>query len=416
VRRGLVAGFTRTLGTGRWPNLAWRFDGRAMTPSWSRVSVSSVRRLNPAAFDVLLAAVVLAVSLGLAATAGRHQPGTRPVDGLAYALTGISCGLLSVRRRWPLPPTAVVGAALLLFSLRGYPGGALILPVTIALYTVGTAIERTRALLVGAAATAVVVVRAWMMPAGQTYAFTWTPSGWVLAALVWGVAVRARRQTIEALRDRAEAAERSREQEAARRVAEERLRIARDLHDVIGHSFVTANVQARLAATVMDSEPDRAREALAAIQTTSRDALREIRQALSVLRSTTSPTAAAGLDELKHLLEPLRAAGLTVNTTIESKGDDLPVVVATGVYRIVQEALTNVLKHAAARHVSVRILRDGRSVMVEVIDDGTGVTPGEGGHGLEGMAERATALGGRLEAGPRLGGGFAVTARIPVTG
>lgn len=389
-------------------------------------TVGLVRRLNPAASDAVLAIAVLTVSVGLAATSGRDQPGTRPVDGLAYALTVLCCGILSQRRRWPLTVAAGVGAALAVFALRGYPGGALILPVTIALYTAGTTLERSRALLVGAVATTIVVVRALTTPTGSASAFTWAASGWVLAALVWGVAVRARRQTLQALQDRAEAAERTREQEAARRVAEERLRIARDLHDVIGHSFAAVNVQARVAATVLDSAPDRARDALTAIETTSRDALREIRQALSVLRSTAASTsgvpgraggpASARLDELDHLLEPLRTAGLTVDTAIELNGAELPVVVSTGLYRIVQEALTNVLKHAAAQHVSVRIIRDGHGVRAEVIDDGTGVAQGTGGHGLEGMAERAAALGGQLAAGPAPGGGFVVTAHIPVAG
>lgn len=138
---------------------------------------------------------------------------------------------------------------------------------------------------------------------GHVSAFTWAAPGWVIASLVWGAAVRSRRAAIDAIRERAEAAERSREQEAARRVAEERVRIARELHDVIGHSFTVVNIQARMAAAALDTAPERSRQAMTDIETVSRDALREIRQALSVLRGNEQPgqrvspgTAAVGME------------------------------------------------------------------------------------------------------------------------
>jgi signal transduction histidine kinase len=385
-------------------------------------------------FDALLAVATLAVSVALAASAGRSQPGTRSMDILGYAVVVVCCALLAVRRRFPLPVAAAVGAGLLLFALRDYPGGPLILPVMIALYTVGTSQERRAALLVGVAATAVVVVRAWATTAahGQVSAFTWAAPGWVIASLVGGAAVRSRRQAVEALRQRAEEAERTRETEAARRVAEERLRIARDLHDVIGHSFTTVNVQARVAATVLENAPDQARQALQAIETTSRAALREIRQALSLLRDHAHTHAqddprhdhdasTARLQNLDRLLEPVRAAGLSVQETVELSGRPLPMVVDAAVYRIVQEALTNVLRHSRARHVTIRITADDHGVQIDVVDDGT-VDPAaarplpsaSGGHGIEGMRERAQALGGHLDASPQPGGGFGVVAYLPV--
>lgn len=383
-------------------------------------------------FDAVLASATLAASVALTSSAGRSQAGTHPVDGMAYAVVVVCCGLLALRRRFPFPVTAAVGAGLLLFALRDYPGGPLILPVMIALYTIGTTQERRRALLVGVSATAVVVVRAWATTTGhgQVSAFTWAAPGWVIASLMWGAAVRSRRQTIDALRQRAEEAERTREQEAARRVADERLRIARDLHDVIGHSFTTVNVQARVAATVLANAPDQARQALQAIETISRDALREIRQTLSLLREQTRDdgrheqgATTARLQYLDQLLEPLRVAGLSVEETVDLPGRPLPLVVDAAVYRIVQEALTNVLRHASARRVTVRITADDHGVKIEVVDDGTvsrvaaglpARTPG--GHGIEGMRERAQALGGHLDAGPLPGGGFGVTAYLPVAG
>jgi signal transduction histidine kinase len=380
--------------------------------------------------DALLAVATLTVSVALASSAGSSQPGTRSVDILGYAVVVVCCALLAVRRRFPLPVAAAVGAGLLLFALRDYPGGPLILPVMIALYTVGTSQERRAALLVGVAATAVVVVRAWATTTayGQVSAFTWAAPGWVIASMVWGAAVRSRRQAVEALRQRAEEAERTRETEAARRVADERLRIARDLHDVIGHSFTTVNVQARVAATVLETAPDQARQALQAIETTSRDALREIRQALSLLRDHAHDdprhdhdASTARLQNLDRLLEPVRAAGLSVQETVELSGRPLPMVVDAAVYRIVQEALTNVLRHSRARHVTIGITADDHGVQIDVIDDGT-IDPAaarplptaSGGHGIEGMRERAQALGGHLDASPQPGGGFGVAAYLPV--
>ena len=386
--------------------------------------------LRSPGFDALLAVATLAVSVALASSAGRSQPGTRSVDILGYAVVVVCCALLAVRRRFPLPVAAAVGAGLLLFALRDYPGGPLILPVMIALYTVGTTQERRRALLAGVAAMAMVVVRAWATTAahGQVSAFTWAAPGWVIASLVWGAAVRSRRQTVEALRQRAEEAERTRETEAARRVANERLRIARDLHDVIGHSFTTVNVQARVAATVLENAPDQARQALQAIETTSRAALREIRQALSLLRDHAQDdprhdhdASTARLQNLDRLLEPVRAAGMSVQETVELSGRPLPMVVDAAVYRIVQEALTNVLRHSRARHVTIRITADDHGVQIDVVDDGTvdlaaarPLPSASGGHGIEGMRERAQALGGHLDASPQPGGGFGVAAYLPV--
>lgn len=202
-------------------------------------------------------------------------------------------------------------------------------------------------------------------------------------------------------------------------------RIARELHDVIGHSLAAVNVQARVAATVFDTAPEQARDALAAIETTSRDALREARAALSVLRrgdqlDPTNPvdpgTPAPGLDQLDALLGGVRAAGLQVSVHHDHDSDPLPALADAAAYRIVQESLTNVLRHAHATQVSIHIGQQDGVLGVEVLDDGRGpVTPGPDGSGLVGMRERAAALGGHLQAGPAPGGGFRVAARIPVT-
>jgi signal transduction histidine kinase len=370
--------------------------------------------------DGAIAVVVLAVSLMLAPGAARGQPGARPLDALAYLLVIAAGVALAGRRRWPLPVAGLVGAALLTFAVRDYPGGPLVLAVMVALYTVGTQLDRRRALSVGAVAVVLVTVRSLAILAGhgQVSPFNWAAPGWVLACLLAGMVVRARRQAIQAIRERAELAEQTREEQARVRVAEERLRIARDLHDVIGHSFAAVNVQARAAAALLATDPDGARLALTAIEQVSRDALREIRAALSTLRRQT-PLPVLDAAAVQSLLAPVRAAGLQVTAGM----DALPLSGEVGhvLYRVVQESLTNVLRHSQARAVTVSVRRDGNAVLVEVHNDGAGAaddggTAGSGGRGLVGMRERVEALGGHLNAGPDMEGGWRVTARVPMPG
>jgi signal transduction histidine kinase len=364
--------------------------------------------------DGAIAAVVLAVSLLLAPGAARSQPGARPLDAVAYLLVIVAGVALVGRRRYPVPVAGLVGVALLVFAVRDYPGGPLVLAVMVALYTVGSLLDRREALGVGGVAVVLVAVRSVAILAGhgQVSPFNWAAPGWVLACLLAGMVVRARRQAIQAIRDRAELAERTREEQARVRVAEERLRIARDLHDVIGHSFAAVNVQARAAAALLATDLDGARHALTAIERTSRDALREIRAALSTLRHETAPPvldAAA----VRSLLAPVRAAGLRATGTVDAL--PLPADVGHVLYRVVQESLTNVLRHAQARTVTVSVTRDGNLVRVEVHNDGASTATGDsGGHGLAGMRERVEAVGGQLSAGPAGGGGWRVTARVPV--
>jgi signal transduction histidine kinase len=220
-------------------------------------------------------------------------------------------------------------------------------------------------------------------------------------ALAAGDAVRSRRDAIE----RAAAAS---EEEALRRLGEERLRIARDVHDVVAHAMVAINVQAGVAAHLIDRDPEQARSALRDIKASSGEALDDLRATLGVLREDTpvAPTP----DRLDDLAAGLRAAGVRV--TIEAEPVDGAARAA--VRRIVQEALTNVLRHARATEVRVRVARAGEVVELEVVDDGSGGgAPGGAGQGVRGMRERAAALGGTVETGPADGGGWQVKARIP---
>jgi len=400
---------------------------------------SGMVRPRSLVFDGAVAVGALAVSLALAPGAARSQPGTTALDFLAYPIMVLACVVLAARRERPLLVAGVVGAALLIYAVRDYPGGPLVVPVLVALYSVGAGVGRRPALVTGALAVLLVTARSVTAIAvgGEVSAFSWAAPGWVLAGLFGGMVVRSRRLAVQAIRDRAEQAERTREETARARVAEERLRIARDLHDVVGNSFVAVHVQARVAAELLEDDLAGAREALAAIQETSRRSLREIRATLGVLRGDT-PIAPVAAARLRELLAPARAAGLTVNATID---DPLGLAdpVAHVVYRVVQESLTNVLRHAHASVVTVSVTTDGPEVSVDVRDNGAGpsglarapdgeeapdvegaragvpgVGDGVGGHGLTGMRERVEALGGRLEAGPADGGGWRVLARLPI--
>jgi signal transduction histidine kinase len=382
--------------------------------------------LRSAVLDVGIGVVALALSLIFGRHAALSQPGTRPLDALAYTLVVVSCAALVGRRVAPLLVLGIVAAALVLFAVYDYPGGPLLIPVIVAVYSVGTALERPAVLALGAAVTAIVVARAWLTAAqGRVSAFTWAAPGWVLASLAWGAAVRSRRQLLESVRLRAELAEQTREAEAERRADQERLRIARDLHDVIGHSFAAVNVQARVASTVLATDRAGARRALTAIESISREALKEIRQALGVLRQGGQghTVAAASLTtQICGLLEPLRQAGIRVEALVDIGDAPLPRAPADAVYRVVQESLTNVMRHAAAQTVQVRVAREGGTVAVEIANDGTrqaAASPSgavsAGGHGLQGMRERVTTLGGHLRAGPD-DGRFKVTGVVPVDG
>jgi signal transduction histidine kinase len=334
--------------------------------------------------------------------AARGQPDRLGIDATAVVLLLVGPLALAFRDRWPL-----IGAAGPLFAAdvylaRGYPYGPIFLSVIVGLVSAVLAGERRRVWIVaGLGLIGYPLVAHVIAGPNPGFAHVAAVAGWMIVILAVADVVRTRR---------VEAAERSH-----RRAGEERLRIARDLHDVLAHNISLINVQAGVALHLIDEQPEQARTALAHIKTASRDALQELRSALDALRygderASRAPT--PGLADLDRLVESVRAGGLDVRTDISPTLSRLPKPVDLAAYRIVQEALTNVRRHAHARTTTVRI-RDGEQLTIEVLDDGRGGPAGDG-NGIVGMRERAVALGGTLDAGPRPGGGFGVRASLPL--
>jgi len=243
-----------------------------------------------------------------------------------------------------------------------------------------------------------------------------------IAFIAWliGFAFYERNRRTAELTERAERAERARETEARAAVAEERARIAREMHDVVAHSLSVMVVQAEAAEAMLDADPERARRPLAAVQRTGRDALAELRRMLGVLRELADDDAGLapqpGLGGLDALVDDVRQAGLPVSVRVEGDERPLPPGIDLSAYRIVQEGLTNALKHAGPASAEVVLRYRAAELELEVRDDGRGRASGAngGGHGLVGMRERVAIYGGELRAGPRPEGGFALVARLPL--
>ncbi|MFC9286840.1 sensor histidine kinase [Streptomyces sp. NPDC057052] len=387
------------------------------------------RRLkaHPLALDSALAAAVLLCMLAGSFIDPHGDRGVswslhRP-DPLSLLLITLGGGALVLRRIAPLAVLAVTGACSVAESVTGDPRAPVAMSAVIALYTVASTTDRPTTWRVGLLTMTVLTGAAMLAGPLPWYAqenvaiLAWTGIG-----ATAGDAVRSRRAVVRAIRERAERAERTREEEARRRVAEERLRIARDLHDVVAHHIALVNVQAGVAAHVMDRRPDQAKEALAHVREASRSALNELRATVGLLRQSGDPEAptepAPGLDRLDELAGTFRNAGLRVEVARSDHGTELPAAVDLAAYRVIQEALTNVRKHAGPEaRAEVSVVRVGPHIEVTVLDDGAGDVPASedgGGHGLLGMRERVTALRGALTTGPRYGGGYRVHAILPV--
>jgi signal transduction histidine kinase len=367
------------------------------------------RRMADAALVAAVAALQLAAWQVASAHHGQHRPG--PVS---YLLLAVGAAALLGRRRYPVPVLAVAQAVTLTAAALG--GAAQGVPVAwfvlIAAF-VNAVLLRQRA---AAIASLLLGYLAAVWPPWLIGTPGHTSAVFALGLLAGLIALLSATELIRARNQRASAISSRRREESRRRAMQERLAIARDLHDVVAHNISVINVQAGTALHLMDRQPERAREALVAIHEVSRQALGELRSVLGVLRADGAGAPlvpSPGLDGLAELAAHTRAAGIAVR--LEHSGPPRPVAagVDAAAYRIVQEALTNTVRHSGGSSATVRLCYDPDALTIEVDDDGREVQPAPPGNGVAGMTERARALGGTLDAGPRPGGGFRVLARLP---
>jgi signal transduction histidine kinase len=361
--------------------------------------------------DLAVPAAVLVLQLTGTLGVQRHHP-VPELGALDWLMAAAGPLALTVRRFHPVAVLWITLAATL------SPSGSPLANVSLVVAFFGAALRGHRR----AAWTAVVTGYAgavWLepltfgRPAGSL-TFALLLGGWLAVLVISAEAIRLRRERLATART-------ARHLDERRQASEERLQMARDLHDVIGHNISLISVQAAVGLDLMASDPDQARAALTAIRSVSREALDELRSMLATLRQAgeqppTAPT--PGLARLAELIELTRAAGIPVRTGVTGAARPLPAAVDLAAYRIVQESLTNVARHAGRATATVRLDYRAGGVSVQILDDGRpgpGSRPAAGaGSGIAGMTERAAALGGELVAGPRPGGGFAVTAWLPI--
>jgi signal transduction histidine kinase len=379
-----------------------------------------IARAHPLAIDALVAAVLLAVCTAWLVQSDFADPRTVVVQTALIAL-------IAVRRLWPAPVFLAVSAIGLTQWLLGFslPGDVALL---IALYTVAAHQSRTRALLAAGVLEAGAVMAAvrWE-PAGTLPRSLLFLTATVVAALFAGMTAASGSRYLAWMDERAQRLEIERDQQAAIAAAAERTRIARELHDIVSHSLSVVITLADAAALVSRADPGQGAEAMAEVSEVGRHALSDMRAMLGVLRTHEAPGSQAplppqpGVGQLGALLERIRATGLDVSLSVGGTPFPLGAAAELTAYRIVQEALTNTLRHAAARHAWVTISYDEPEVRIRVADDGIPASPngphGQHGHGIDGMRERAALHHGALHAGPAGDGGWLVEATLrPRTG
>lgn len=382
---------------------------------------AGLRAVPAPVVDVAVAvAMTVAVCVAIAVAS---EPHSRAPDVFAYLLGVAMGGAVVVRRRYPLAVLLAVAVLLLAYYAARYPGIQPVVPLSVPLYTAAV-----RGRLWWCAGVTAFYVAAGAFVVGVRLheiagLLTLIPEDAALLVVVilLGEVVRSRRVRLAEAADRLAEVEAQREREAARRVAEERLHIAREVHDIVGHSVSAIAVHAGLAADVLDDHPDRARESLHVVRAAARDAMAELKATVSLLRAEAPeepPAPRHGLGELDALAALVRRPGLDVRARVLGRPRPLPGVVDLSAYRVVQESLTNVVRHAGARHAEVTVRYGPDELLVEVADDGHGPDGASAapGHGIAGMAERVTALGGTFRTGASELGGFLVRASMPLEG
>jgi signal transduction histidine kinase len=384
-----------------WPSLRWR----------SAAGIALVLMLTVIGCYVEANPVHSYIGLHLT----RHPPLA------AYLLVALAAVALAWRDRAPVAVFAVAVAANVAWAAFGQIDGAALVPVIVAMFWVALTRPRQVALVAGlAGATAIFVTEGTLGPFGWLGGPNATMWPELLAAGALGGYVAARRQWLAAERDREARAQQTREEETRRRVDAERMRIARELHDVVAHSMAMINVQATAAGVLLAEDPAGAAAAIQAIRGASKSGLRELRAILKVLRDVDtggSQSAVPDMRDIRALADATTAAGTPATVRSDIPAAPLPPPVALAAYRIVQESLTNVVRHASGAATTVTVRQERGDLLVEVVNEAAPAAAafGDGaGAGLAGMRERAEALGGTLQAGPRADGGFAVRARLPM--
>ncbi|MQA80245.1 MAG: two-component sensor histidine kinase [Streptosporangiales bacterium] len=405
-------------------------SGESRVRRWKRTA-----RSHPFAADVVVAVMLCGAALIDNAANTWHDGST--VSGPATLVTvAAAYGAMLCRRRWPVAGAAVTVVAAAVYMVLSSLDWWIAPAPMIALYHLAVTRDDRRGLLVAGGLTALVLVAA---PTVVTFASWWDASGShgphaaVAAAcglaLAAGDAARSRRDYLAEVEERAHRAERSREEEARRRVTEERLRIARDLHDSMGHHLAVINAQAGMAVHVFHEQPATGLQALGHIRQASRAALDDLRDTVGLLRQPGEPAAptepTVGICGVSDLVSKFRGSGMRVEHEVYGRVRPLPPAADLTAYRVVQESLTNVQKHAEGAAVRVQLSFGPEALHVVVEDKGNGRPPpatevtsppalNGAGHGIVGMRERVSAVGGSLEAGSRPGGGFQVSAVLPM--
>ncbi len=391
--------------------------------TWAAMVVRWWNALPPTLVDVGVAGIVGAVvdiAIHIA-----NEPNSRPPDLGAYLIGSAIGAVLLARRQRPTAVLAATAVLLFVYYSANYPGIQPALPLAVALYT-GAAAGRTR----WSVSVAAFYIAAGLFVGGVRLKdpvlplLNETVQVVVLlgAVILLGETVRSRQRRLAEARAHLAEVERRREVEATARVAEERLRIARDVHDIVGHTIAAITIQAGLARDLFDHKPEQARDALDVVVRTARRAMSDLKVTVRGLRSDQAEgdewLPAPGLSDVDKLIRTAEDLGLRATLSVTGRHRPLPAVVELSAYRIVQESLTNVVRHAKANTATVVIDYGDDELAVEVADDGVGPTKNSDrprGYGTVGMSERLAALGGRLTTGAGHGGGFVVRAWIPIT-
>jgi signal transduction histidine kinase len=396
----------------------------------NRRPLERLRSMDPAVVDGVLAVLVFLIGILTVfgqdiRENGRIIEDYREPSALLFVTAVVTCAPIAFRRRTPLLALAISALGILVHFMIGWPEGSLPLATLLLTYTVGAWCPLRRAIVGLVGVSVAILVIGIFGPRLDAAAGVVGVVAQYAAAWAIGLAVRNRRAAGDArLREADERAE-SERQNAARVLAEERLRIAQELHDVLTHSMSVIAVQAGVGEHVLDERPEEARAALQAISTTSRATLNEMRRLLGVLRDSDGARSHAplpGLADLPRLVEDVRGAGVPATLHVEGEAGGLNAGIELSAYRVVQEALTNVIKHAGSpSRVDVFVRYLPGSLAIEVVDDGRGLAARSSnggpsdvpGHGLVGMRERVDLWGGELSVGPAPGGGYRVRALLP---